>query len=119
VYLDDQLSSVRIAYNTFDHVSGMLLELGGGRHNEFEYNTINGSGVMHMDNRGGGGTHCVGGSAAPYSFLNRVPYVRCSSPPISQPLLATNVSSHFLNRVPYVRTVLGLHCEHLQLKAAR
>ena len=34
-YLDDQLSSVRIAGNTFDHHEGMVLELGGGRHNEF------------------------------------------------------------------------------------
>jgi hypothetical protein len=43
VYLDDQLSSVRIAGCVFDHVKGFLAEIGGGRHNEFVGNIVNGT----------------------------------------------------------------------------
>merc|ERR1712146_187406 len=61
VYLDDQLSSVNIEGCVFDHVDGMVMELGGGRHNTFVNNIIKQSSVtqsIHLDNRGGGGTKC-------------------------------------------------------------
>ena len=74
IYLDDQLSSVRIAGNVFDHHQGMILELGGGRHNEFTNNVINGTGVVHFDDRGGHGSGCCDGSKMPFGFLDRVPY---------------------------------------------
>jgi hypothetical protein len=74
VYLDDQLSSVKIAFCTFDHVLGSLIELGGGRHNEFIYNTLIGGASLHVDDRGGGGSKCCTGGRAPFSFLTRVPY---------------------------------------------
>lgn len=48
VYLDDQLSSVRIAGNVFDRVTGMVLELGGGRHNEFVNNVVKHSGSVPL-----------------------------------------------------------------------
>ena len=71
---DDQLSSVAIVGNTFDHVSGFVLELGGGRNNVFTNNVINGSGSIHFDNRGGDGTSCARTGQMPFVFLNRVPY---------------------------------------------
>jgi hypothetical protein len=75
IYLDDQLSSVRIDSCVFDHHTGMLLELGGGRHNSFVNNIINGSGgSIHFDARGGGGSACVKPDGMPYKFLARVPY---------------------------------------------
>jgi hypothetical protein len=74
VYLDDQLSSVRTAFCTFDHVTGWLIELGGGRHNEFVNNKLIGSANLHMDERGGGGTSCAKPGHLPYDFLTRVPY---------------------------------------------
>ena len=40
VYLDDQLSSVRIQGCTFDQIDGRLMTLGGGRHNEFINNLV-------------------------------------------------------------------------------
>ena len=45
-----------------------------GRHNEFTNNIVNGSGGIAFDNRGGGGTGCVGAGKMPYMFLARVPY---------------------------------------------
>lgn len=74
VYLDDQLSSVTIDSNTFDHVSGFVLELGGGRNNIFTNNIINGTGSVHFDNRGHDGNGCAHAGAMPYEFLARVPY---------------------------------------------
>ena len=74
VYLDDQLSSVKIAGNVFDHHDGMVLELGGGRHNEFINNVINGSGFIHFDDRGGHGSGCCSATKAPFMFLDRMPY---------------------------------------------
>ena len=50
------------------------MELGGGRHNEFVNNIINGSGTIHFDARGGGGLRCVVKGRMPYVFLDRVPY---------------------------------------------
>jgi hypothetical protein len=88
VYLDDQLSSVRIAGCVFDHVEGSLVEIGGGRHNEFVGNIINGTGHMHVDARGGLGTKCVGGAHMPYKFLARVPYDQSSGPWRKYPDLA-------------------------------
>jgi len=73
VYLDDQLSSVAIRDCVFDHHHGMVLELGGGRHNEFTGNVIKGNlSTLHFDNRGGDGSRCVPGIQA--TFLQRVPY---------------------------------------------
>jgi hypothetical protein len=72
--LDDQLSSVTINANVFNHVPGMVLELGGGRNNVFTNNIINGSGTVHFDNRGGDGSGCASGSRLPFAFLGRVPY---------------------------------------------
>lgn len=46
VYLDDQLSSVRIAGNVFDGITGSVLELGGGRHNEFVDNVVKHTGLV-------------------------------------------------------------------------
>ena len=52
-----------------------ILELGGGRHNEFVSNVINGTGgTVHFDARGGGGSGCCKPSEAPFMFLDRVPY---------------------------------------------
>ena len=45
------------------------MELGGGRHNEFVNNIINGSGTIHFDARGGGGLRCVAKGRMPYVFL--------------------------------------------------
>ena len=79
VYLDDQLSSVAVRRTTFDHHDGMILELGGGRHNEFTENVLNGStGFIHFDNRGGDGNGCARPGHLPFDFLHRVPY-NCSS----------------------------------------
>jgi len=86
VYLDDQLSSVRVTYSTFDNVPGSLLELGGGRHNEFVFNTLIGHANIHMDNRGGDGTKCCTAGRLPYDFLARVPYK--SGPWLKYPGLA-------------------------------
>lgn len=74
VYLDDQLSSVAVRGCTFDHITGSLLELGGGRNNEFSGNIINGSSSLHFDNRGGDGSGCAQGAKVPFAFLQRVPY---------------------------------------------
>ena len=53
----------------------MLIEIGGGRHNEFVNNTIlGGTGSIHLDSRGGGGCSCCKNSSLPYAFLWRVPY---------------------------------------------
>ena len=43
---------------TFDHLTGWLMELGGGRNNKFSGNVINGSSSLHFDNRGGDGSGC-------------------------------------------------------------
>lgn len=74
VYLDDQLSSVAVQGCTFDHLTGWLMELGGGRNNKFSGNVINGSSSLHFDNRGGDGSGCAKGAKAPFVFLKRVPY---------------------------------------------
>jgi hypothetical protein len=47
------------------------MELGGGRHNEFVNNIINGSGTIHFDARGGGGLRCVVKGRMPYVFLEK------------------------------------------------
>lgn len=73
IYLDDQLSSVKIAGNIFDH-TGDVLQLGGGRHNEFTGNILNGSRGIAFDDRGGGGSGCAHAGRMPFDFLARVPY---------------------------------------------
>ena len=73
-YLDDQLSSVKVQNCVFDDLQGFLLELGGGRHNEFVNNTIRSRGNIHVDDRGGGGSGCASDGKMPYTFLSRVPY---------------------------------------------
>lgn len=56
IYLDDQLSSVTIEGNTFVGGHSPLI-IGGGRHNVFRNNVINGTSMgVSMDNRGRGGT---------------------------------------------------------------
>ena len=57
IYLDDQLSSVSIEENKFENCH-MALQLGGGRANIFRFNTLNNSGGVYMDDRGGYGTRC-------------------------------------------------------------
>ena len=62
----------------------MLLLTLAGRHNEFVGNIINGSGgIIHLDDRGGGGNGCAHAGRMPYSFLERVPY-NCTSCPWSK-----------------------------------
>ena len=102
IYLDDQLSSVRTAFCTFDHVVGWLMELGGGRHNEFVYNKLIGSANLHMDERGGGGTSCAKPGHLPYDFLTRVPYksapwAKCVSPSTPSALRERLTSGAFRN----------------------
>lgn len=77
VYLDDQLSSVRVEGCTFEQIEGRVLELGGGRYNAFVNNVIQQSAAtqaMSFDDRGGGGTKCCKPGALPFGFLGRVPY---------------------------------------------
>lgn len=97
----NQLSSVKISGNIFDH-TGDILQLGGGgvaiafechrlgvisrasltfvvrtvagRHNEFTNNIVNGSGGIAFDDRGGGGSRCAAPGHLPYDFLFRVPF---------------------------------------------
>ena len=72
VYLDDQLSGVTIARNTFVNVS-MVFLLGGGRSNVFTDNEVQNSGeVVYFDDRGGHGSGCVGSTLL--AGLEAVPY---------------------------------------------
>lgn len=73
IYLDDQLSSLRIFGNIFNE-TGNVLQLGGGRNNEFTDNIVYNSNGIAFDNRGGGGNGCASAGHNPYDFLGRVPY---------------------------------------------
>ena len=78
IYLDDQLSSVKIDHCFFDDVDGRVMLLGGGRHNEFTNNVVKQtksvSQSLGMDARGGLGSKCCVAGRLPYSFLSRIPY---------------------------------------------
>jgi hypothetical protein len=77
VYLDDQLSSVRVEGCIFDNIGGRLMALGGGRHNQFVGNLViqnEPTQAIGMDARGGLGSKCVAQGKLPYAFLSRVPY---------------------------------------------
>jgi hypothetical protein len=77
VYLDDQLSSVKISGCVFEQIGGRLMALGGGRHNEFTHNLVIQAAPtqsISMDDRGGSGSKCCAEGKLPYSFLSRVPY---------------------------------------------
>ena len=82
VYLDDQLSSVKVDGCRFEQIAGRVLELGGGRHNEFTNNVVVQSGEMQalsVDARGGGGTACCSEGKLPFGFLSRVPYATAAA----------------------------------------
>jgi hypothetical protein len=78
VYLDDQLSSVKISSCVFEQIAGRVMLLGGGRHNEFVSNLLVQSEltqVIGMDARGGLGNKCVDKGASTLTIgLDSVPY---------------------------------------------
>lgn len=80
VYLDDELSGIRITGNSFENSTGRVLLIGGGRSNVFANNVIRGyrggAALVHFDDRGGGaGTaNCVRAGSTLAQGLADVPY---------------------------------------------
>eukprot|EP00041_Stephanoeca_diplocostata_P028079 m.785671 g.785671 ORF g.785671 m.785671 type:complete len:779 (-) comp23302_c2_seq2:297-2633(-) len=109
VYLDDQLSSVNITGNVFDQTGPALL-LGGGRDNVFANNVLNGSSTrVHMDARGGGGTHCMRACDMPYIFADAAAYASCMANKTScrsAPAVVPFATSPVWARYPHLKNLL-------------